>query len=338
VPGEVRMRRMTIVLVGWLVVVASSGVAAQTPATLQVIVFPGGFNWPIWAAQEKGFFAREGLDVKLTPTPSSVFQLQNLIEGKFDIGSTAFDNVVAYQEGQGEAPVSGTPDLFAFMGGDNGFLRLVVVPEVKSYADLRGRELSVDALTTGYSFVLQKMLQAGGLKEGDYALVRAGGVLQRWEALREKKHAGTMLITPFEVMAEAAGFHRLGNAVDVLGRYQGLVGAARRSWARDNPDRLVGYIRAYRAALAWLYDPANRAEALQILQKSVRGMTPELAGKTHEVLLAPVGGFEKGAALDLEGVRTVLKLRSEYGQPRKELTDPTRYIDLSYHERASRPR
>jgi ABC-type nitrate/sulfonate/bicarbonate transport system substrate-binding protein len=326
------------VLVGVLALLASVGAAAQTPATLQVIVFPGGFNWPIWAAQEKGFFAREGLDVKLTPTPSSVFQLQGLIEGKFDIGSTALDNVVAYQEGQGEAPVSGTPDLFAFMGGDNGFLRLVVVPEVKSYADLRGRELSVDALTTGYSFVLQRMLQAGGLQAGDYALVRAGGVLQRWEALREKKHAGTMLITPFEIMAEAAGFHRLGNAVDVLGRYQGLVGAARRSWARDHPDQLVGYIRAYRAALTWLYDPATRAEALQLLQKNVRGMTPELAEKTHAVLLAPAGGFEKSAALDLEGARTVLKLRSEYGQPRKELTDPTRYVDLSYYERASRPR
>src|SRR5262245_9199658 len=298
-PPEARMRRMAVALVGWLALLAPLGAGAQLPAPLQVIVFPGGFNWPIWVAQDKGLFGREALDVKLTLTPSSVFQLQGLIEGKFDIGSTAFDNVVAYQEGQGEAPVSGTPDLFVFMGGDNGFLRLVVVPEVKSYADLRGRELSVDALTTGYSFVLQKMLQAGGLKETDYSLVRAGGVLQRWEALREKKHAGTMLITPFEIMAEAAGFHRLGNAVDVLGRYQGLVGAARRSWARDNSAKLVGYIRAYRAALAWLYDPANRAEALQILQKNVRGMTPELAEKTHDVLLAPTGGFEKGAALDL---------------------------------------
>jgi ABC-type nitrate/sulfonate/bicarbonate transport system substrate-binding protein len=332
------MRGMMAVLVGVLALLAPLGAAAQSPATLQVIVFPGGFNWPIWVAQEKGFFAREGLDVKLTLTPSSVFQLQGLIEGKFDIGSTAFDNVVAYQEGQGEAPVSGTPDLFAFMGGDNGFLRLVVVPEVKGYADLRGRELSVDALTTGYSFVLQRMLQAGGLTPADYVLVRAGGVLQRWEALREKKHAGTMLITPFELIAEAAGFHRLGNAVDVLGRYQGLVGAARRSWARDHPERLVGYIRAYRAALAWLYDPANRAEALQLLEKNVRGMTPELAGKTHAILLAPAGGFEPSAAFDLEGARTVLKLRSEYGQPRKELTDPTRYLDLSYYEQASGPR
>jgi ABC-type nitrate/sulfonate/bicarbonate transport system substrate-binding protein len=316
----------------------SLAASAQTSTPLQVIVFPGGFNWPIWAALEKGFFADEGLDVKLTPTPTSVFQLQGLIEGKFDIGMTAFDNVVAYQEGQGEAPVSGPPDLFAFMGADNGFLRLVVVPEVKDYGDLRGRELSVDALTTGYSFVLQQMLQAGGLKAGDYSLVRAGGVLQRWEALREKRHAGTMLITPFEILAESAGFRRLGNAVDVLGRYQGLVGAARRSWSRDNAGRLVGYIRAYRAGVTWLYDPANQAEALQILEKNVRGMTRELAGKTYAVLLAPAGGFDRAAALDLEGARTVLKLRSQYGEPRKELTDPTRYVDLSYYERATRPR
>ena len=146
------------------------------------------------------------------------------------------------------------------------------------------------------------------------------------------------MFTPFEIMAEAAGFRRLGNAVDVLGRYQGLVGAARRSWARENATKLVGYVRVYRAGLTWLYDPAHRAEALQMLQKNVRGMTPDLADKTYDVLLAPVGGFARTAALDLEGARTVLKLRSEYGRPPKELTDPTRYVDLSYYERASGPR
>src|SRR5439155_1709116 len=201
--------------------------------TLQVIVFPGGFNWPVWAAQERGFFARDGLEVELTPTPSSVFQLTNLIEGKFDIGMTAIDNVIAYQEGQGEASVSGTPDLFAFMGGDNGFLRLVVQPEITGYAELRGKALSVDALTTVYAFVLRKMLERGGLREGDYTLVRAGGGLQRFEALKGEKHAGTLLITPFEILAESAGLRRLGNAVDVLCRSQSLVGRARQVIVRN---------------------------------------------------------------------------------------------------------
>jgi ABC-type nitrate/sulfonate/bicarbonate transport system substrate-binding protein len=53
------------------------------------------------------------------------------------------------------------------MGGDNGFLSLVTVPEVKTYADLMGRTLSVDALTTGYAFVLLDLLERGGLKRGD---------------------------------------------------------------------------------------------------------------------------------------------------------------------------
>ena len=327
------MRRISALLLGSLLLLTLSP-EARGAETLQVIVFPGGFNWPIWAAQEQGFFAREGLEVKLTPTPSSVFQLTNLIEGKFDIGMTAIDNVIAYQEGQGEAPVQGTPDLFAFMGGDNGFLRLVVQPEIRSYSDLKGKELSVDALTTGYAFVLRKMLERGGLAETDYTLVRAGGVLQRWEALKERRHAGTLLLSPFEILAEAAGFRRLGNAIDVLGRYQGLVGAARRSWARTHSTQLVGYIRAYQAGVTWLYDRSHRAEALTLLEKNVRGMTPELATKTYDVLLAPSGGFEPNIALDLEGVRTVLSLRSQYGRPQKTLTDPTAYLDLSYYRQA----
>jgi ABC-type nitrate/sulfonate/bicarbonate transport system substrate-binding protein len=326
---------LSLVWLVWLGLVGPA--AAQGPAKLEVIVFPGGFNWPIWAAQEKGFFAREGIEVKLTPTPNSVFQLTNLIAGKFDIGMTAIDNIVAYQEGQGEAPVQGTPDLFAFMGGDNGFLRLSVVPEVKTYADLKGKELSVDAMTTGYAFVLRKMVERGGLKEGEVTYVRAGGVLQRWEALKEKKHAGTMLITPFEIVAESMGFNRLGNAIDVFGHYQGLVGAARRSWAQANPEKMVGYTRGYLAGLTWLFDRGNKAEALQILQKNVRGMSPELAAKTYDVLLGP-GGWDPKAAIDVDGVRTVLTLRSEYGQPQKELTDPMRYIDLSYYQRAMQPR
>src|SRR5437879_11048625 len=114
-----------------LVVALLLGSCATPPApkTVNVIVFPGGFNWPIWVAQEKGLFAKNGLEVKLTPTPSSVFQLTHLIDGDFDIAMTAIDNLIAYREGQGEVPKLG-PDLFAFMACDKGFVRLVRVREV----------------------------------------------------------------------------------------------------------------------------------------------------------------------------------------------------------------
>jgi ABC-type nitrate/sulfonate/bicarbonate transport system substrate-binding protein len=70
--------------------------SAQSLQTVSVIVFPGGFNWPIWVAQERGYFAKSGVEVTLTNTPNSVFQVTNLMEGKFDIAVTAIDNVIAY--------------------------------------------------------------------------------------------------------------------------------------------------------------------------------------------------------------------------------------------------
>ena len=149
--------------------------SAQSLQTVSVIVFPGGFNWPIWVAQERGYFAKSGVEVTLTNTPNSVFQVTHLMEGKFDIAVTAIDNVIAYAEGQGEVPLASPPDLFAFMGGDNGLLSLASVPELKSYADLKGRTLSVDAMTTGYAFVLFDMLRRHGLNPGDYRIEKAGG-------------------------------------------------------------------------------------------------------------------------------------------------------------------
>jgi ABC-type nitrate/sulfonate/bicarbonate transport system substrate-binding protein len=314
-----------------------SGCATQAPAppkTVNLIVFPGGFNWPVWVAQEKGLFAKHGIQVNVTPTPSSVFQLTNLIGGKFDIAMTAIDNLIAYREGQGEEPVPG-PDLFAFMGGDNGFLRLVAAPEIRSIGDPKGKIVSVDARTTGYAFVLFEMLARGGLRlDQDYRVERAGGVLQRFQALMERKHAATLLLSPFELQAEAGGFRRLGNATDVLGPYQGLVGGARKSWADANRGAVVGYIRAFSEAVDWLYDVHNKDEAIAILRRNLPAMPEPVARATYGVLLSPTDGFQRKAKLDPEGVRTVLRLRSKYAEPKKTLADPMKYYDDSFYREA----
>jgi len=327
------MLRLTV-----LALVVLAGCAAQPgpPKPVNLIVFPGGFNWPIWVAQEKALFARHGIEPKITPTPGSAFQLTGLIEGKFDIAMTAIDNLIAYREGQGEAKILG-PDLFAFMGGDNGFLRLVAVPEVKSFADLKGKTVSVDALTTGYAFVLLEMLERGGLqRERDYQVERAGGVMQRFNALMEKKHAATLLLSPFEVQAEARGYTRLADASSMLGAYQGLVGGARKSWADANRAAVVGYIRGFAAAVDWLYDPKNKDEAVAILRKNLPAMNEQAGQAAYSVLLHPRDGFQRKAQIDLEGVRTVLRLRSKYGQPQKTLTEATRYYDDGFYRAAMR--
>jgi ABC-type nitrate/sulfonate/bicarbonate transport system substrate-binding protein len=302
--------------------------------TLDVIVFPGGFNLPLWAGLERGLFAARGLELKLHFTTNSVEQLTGLIRGEWEIGLTGFDNIVAYQEGQGEAPLDRVPDLFAFMGGDNAFLRLVAQKDIVRYADLKGKTLSVDALTTGFAFVLRKMLALNGVPESDITFERAGGVLQRFEALKAGRHAGTLLLTPFELIGEGLGLHVLQSATEMFPHYQGICGAARRGWADDNGDALAGFIRGYLDALDWLFTPANRPAAEALLAAKVPNMSTALAAASCGIFLGP-DGFEPRARLDRAGIETVLALRSEFGRPQKMLSDPTKYDDPRYYERAA---
>jgi len=288
---------------------------------LSVIVFPGGFNLPIWAAERQGLFEANGVRVVLTPTPSSTFQMQGLAEGRFDIAMTAFDNVVAYQEGQGEVPIPPDPDLFAFMGSDNGFLSVIAAKEVGSFKDLKGRKLSVDALTTGYAFVLRELLARNGIAESEVTFEKAGGGLQRFQALLRGEHAATVTVTPFDLLATNQGHPQLARAIDALGAYQGVVAATRRSWAKENGKAMEGFVRAYRDGVAFLYENREIAEAL--LVANVRAMTPALAKQALGVLLHPQTGFFRDVRLDERGMRTVLELRSRFSG--KRLTDASKY-------------
>jgi len=333
------MQRLDIMAVVLLATITMTRPAfAQIPSEVTVNVFPGGFNWAIYVAQERGLFENNGIRVKVQATAGSVAQMTGLSEGKFDIAMTAVDNIVAYVEGQGEAPIGPQPEFFAFMGSDTGFLSLVTAPDVKAIADLKGRTLSVDALTTGYAFVLLDILLRNGLHDGDFSVDKVGGMVQRWTSLRERKQDGTMLSTPYNVLAKAEGFTQLAQATKVIGHYQGNVAAARRSWAAANKDKVIAYIRGYVAAIDWLYDRLNRDEAVRLLRKNLPQMSQDLAERSYDELLDPEDGFFRQGRMDMEGLKTVLDLRGRYGKPAKLLGDPMKYYDPAFHAAAIAPR
>jgi ABC-type nitrate/sulfonate/bicarbonate transport system substrate-binding protein len=312
----------------------SGSVLASVPAAalkpLRLVVFDGGWNLPLWAAQQQRFFEAHGVTVNLSVTPSSAFLITGLFDDRFDLALAGIDNLVAYQEGQGEAEIPDDPDLFAFMGGDRGFLSLVTAPPVKRFADLKGKTLSVDALTTGFAFVLHELISRHGLGASDVKYEPAGGTAKRYDDLIAGKHSGTLLRTPFDLLAKNRGFNQLAGA-ESLGAYQGTAGIARRSWAKGNQEALIGFMRAYRAGIEWLYDPENRGIAEALLLANVRDLTPALAAQAYDML---AGGFIRDASINLQGLRTVLALRSKFGRPQKTLADPMKYLDLGYYDQA----
>lgn len=300
--------------------------------TVELICFPGAPNLPIFVARDKGWFRSNGIEINLTTTPNSAFQAENLAAGKFHIAGTAFDNVVAYQEGQGAVPLKDT-DFFAFMGATQVELAFITQADIQTYAALKGKTLALDALSTGFAFVLYEMLAKNGLTKADYQMQPVGATPARWEAVKAGSHAGTLTIEPFTSIARNQGFNILDTSTHVFPAYQGGSFAARRAWASANPAALRGFIRGYLAGLAWTLDPENKADATAILLANMPEIKPPVASAVMASLLSPRSGLTPEAAMLMDGVDTVLDLRSRYGGGAK-LSDPSKYIDLSYYTSA----
>jgi ABC-type nitrate/sulfonate/bicarbonate transport system substrate-binding protein len=312
----------------------ATGAAAQSPKQITVNSFKGSNVWPIWAAQQQGFFAKEGLAIKNVYTANSVAQMTGLIKGEFDMVTTALDNVIAYAEGEGAPNAPKEADLAAVLGGNNGGLTLIGRPGIKNAAEFAGKDLAVDAISTGFSFVLQDMLARAGVKQGSYKLVAFGNTGARLKAMDEGKAVGAILTPPLSLGAVMRGYANLGDAASVLGGYQGSVAAARREWAKANADTVVAFIRGYRAGLAWLQAPANKQGALAILRAEMPEVDQAGAEENYTIQVADPKGFDPGGKLDLAGAKEVLSLRRQYGPQGKPATDIGRFIDESYYERA----
>ncbi|HXP92965.1 MAG TPA: ABC transporter substrate-binding protein [Candidatus Binatia bacterium] len=311
--------------------------SAQTVTNLKVILFPGLATWTLWVGQQQGFYDKERLAVAITPTPGSVYQFQHLSAGEFDFAFTAFDNLVAYDEGQGEVALPQPADFVCVVGGDSGFLTLYTRPEIRSFEDLRGKQLVVDAINTGYSFILRKILAQKGLGNNDYTLVPVGNTGARMEKmLSGPDYVAGLLTPPLDAVADARGLRPLARATDALGgHYEANCAMASKAWLAKNGDVMTRFIRAHIASNTWLMTPANRDAAVRILIENAK-TTPQAAADMYTKMMDPVTGFTPKARIDVPGIQTVLDLRTQYGVPKKTMGPPSKYYDDRYYRAASR--
>jgi ABC-type nitrate/sulfonate/bicarbonate transport system substrate-binding protein len=295
---------------------------------LNVIAFPGAPNLPTFAALEHGYFAAAELDVKLSTTPSSINQFEKFGKGEFDIAFTAFDNIVAYREGQGAAKLDPMPDFRVVMGASQVGLSLVVAPDIQTAADLKGKTLALDAVATGFAFVLYDMLDKLGLPQSSYQAVTVGATPERWQSVKAGTHAGTITIEPFTSIARGAGFRVLAQSRDFFPAYQGGIIAARRDWAQQHRAELSAFLGAYLKGLRFVLNPANRGTASELLAAKMPEINPKVLGAVMDSVLSPDTGLTPEGHILRDGMQAVLDLRSRYGRPQVSLHDIDKYIDL----------
>lgn len=295
-------------------------------STLRVITF--GRSLPVLAAEAQGYFATEGLTIEWELTRGSIEQIRGLLDGRWDIAHTAADNVMAWVDRD-------NVDLFVFLVGEIGGLdlKLVVRPDIQSYADLRGEALAVDAPDTGFAFILRKMLTRNGLKEGDYGWVPVGATQQRLDSLLAGQTAGGLMGALHTDLALAKGYRVLDSADRYFPIYPGLTAATTRRWASVHDAELLGYTRALLAGVRWAADPNHREEAIALIAQE-QHLGPATVRQRYEAERSSrVGGIP-----DIRQIETSLEV---VRQLRHEMTgvgrDLSAYFDPAYMQRALAP-
>jgi ABC-type nitrate/sulfonate/bicarbonate transport system substrate-binding protein len=301
---------------------------AAEPTAIRVNAFPNAKALPLHAGIAKGIFAQRGFAIELHLTENSRSQREGLAAAKFDVVHSAVDNAVAMIE-------VAKHDVVIVSGGDSGMNEFFVQADIKSFADLRGRIIVVDAPDTAYALQAKKILLQHGLKDGDYTIKPVGAGVYRFKAmLEDKSNAGGILNLPFTVQAEQAGLKSLGRTIDMLGPYQAAGAFMLRTFAERNKETVDRYLAAYVEALRFVRNPANRTDNVAFLVDKLK-LSAKEAERTYELLMDPRFGFTPDAAFDREGFKNMLALRAEIERkPGTAASPPERYVDLSYYERA----
>ena len=122
----------------------------------------------------KGFFAAEGLEVKVKIADSSTEQMQGLIKGTFQLATGSFDNVLSWSGRESVELIA------VFRAGENAVSPIYVHPSIKTWSDLRGKKL---ALVNPHA-AIQKEVEFGvtvGLNRGgNYADFTDIASAERW--------------------------------------------------------------------------------------------------------------------------------------------------------------
>ena len=240
----------------WLLGTSAVSLAAAAPVEIKAGGFGGDAvsSWPVYIAQDRGFFAKEGIQTSFT---RSYEQMMALIGGNFEvIGEAADAPILAAEKGADIVvahDLSRRPSQFMVLG-----------PGVQNIADLDGKIFGVWKIPSTDQLLTKKFLARKGIDAAKVSFRRIGGSRERYAALQNRQIAATVLSTGFAYKAQEDGMKIVAVPAD-WDVFPWTFVIFRKSWAEANSGTVVKYIRALHRAAQWLYDPANFDQALKTL-------------------------------------------------------------------------
>ena len=279
---------------------------------------------PLTVAERKGFFVREGLNLEVVPIPGGTDRIVAALDkGEIDAGKNATPYLI-------QAVLKGSDAVAIVAQTTNPVYSLIVRPEIKSFADLKGKQIGLSTPGDTITLSAVRLLASKGVKASDFRAKAVVGTSARFECLKSGECAAVPMGQPEDLSAIKQSYPRLAFTFEAGADLIFNVDMTRRAWGEKNKHTLVRMVRGFAAAYRFMNDAKNHGEVLNIVKESLK-----ISDDTARQIFQPYTEADKNVLprqgeLDLQAFDRVLALMGEAGVIPTPVAPAARFVDLQF--------
>jgi NitT/TauT family transport system substrate-binding protein len=315
------VRTLAVVLLAAMVSFAAPRPAgAQTPLTEVTfgILTPTAAEWPLYLAEAQGFYKDEGISVTIVQGASPPNVINMVSTNAVNMADNGCDSeFVAIAHG---LPIKIVAPMFTV----NPY-SLVVLPSIKTWADLKGKSVMLGTKQDVTAIALSSLAAAHNLKLDDFSIVIGGNSTARYAGLASGNVQGAMLAQPFDLLAESKGNTILATASDSIKDWVFTCVVTNSDWAAKNRPLVLKFLRALRKGIQ--YGFAHKDAAVAALVTATH-TDAAIAARAWDIDFGKWKAFDPNLKLSMSAVQTVGKYQVGFGiipalPPIRDLYDPS---------------
>jgi NitT/TauT family transport system substrate-binding protein len=258
------------------------GAGTATAAGFRVgVPSPSVSYLPLIVASRMGFIAQEGVPAEFIVMKPSIIPAA-MVNGEIQF-TTATGTAIA-------ATLRNFPFKTVIFFSSKLMDSLITRPEIRSFADLRGKIIGIDSPGATTDVITRLLLEKNRLDPArDVRILATGHEGIRLEQLKLRQIDAAMLGPQGVVVAKRAGLRVLADVADHID--MPFVGIATQDQIIERRrDELKRFLRAGVRGIRYTLDPVNRPKIVTLLQQWLE-LDPETAEYTYDI-------FKKVAAPD----------------------------------------
>jgi len=296
--GKLRLPIVGTLLLGLLLTFGANSAPAQDKKLIIGYTARDLNNFPLFAAQARGFFKDAGIEVDLVQIRSNI-GLAGVLGGSVDY-YTSFSSAVTLAAQQG-SPIVG---IFSMIARPS--LYMITRPEIRSMPELKGKIIGLGSIGGITVTITRRMLANHGIAANEFTVVSSGDLPVRLAAVKSGAIHATLAGPPAPVQAKELGLNVLESAADTVDfPLAGL--STSRAKIRNHRAEVVAVLTAMLRGL--LFVRSQRSEAIGLIQKLFK-MDRELAEAGYDQTLP---AYSKDGTASARGIESVLEVARQNG-------------------------